>query len=83
MVTLSPLTHKIMVGIIASVVAGGIAAASNIVMSNLQTSSRIEAKVEDIATDFDRFTDIRYQADLENITKEIARVNTRIDKAID
>jgi len=79
---MTPLHHKILIGIVASVTAAGIAATSNLIINNLQTSSRIEAKVEDIATDFDRFTDIRYQADLENITKEIARTHERIDKAM-
>ena len=79
---MTPLHHKILIGAISTVVASGIIATSSIVITTLETSSRIEAKVEDISTDFDRFTDIRYQSDLDNITKEIARVNDRIDEAI-
>jgi hypothetical protein len=78
-VTMSPLTHKIIVGMIASVSAAGIIAMSNVIIKNNETSARIEAKVGDISTDFDRFVDLRYQADMDQIDRAIASVNARVD----
>lgn len=83
MVTMSPWMQKILVGVIASLTAAGIAAWSNIVIKNNETSARIEAKVEDIGRDFDRFVDLRYQADMDGIGEDMARLDVRIDKALD
>jgi len=82
-VTMSPWMQKILVGVIASLTAAGIAAWSNIVIKNNETSARIEAKVEDIGRDFDRFVDLRYQADMDGIGEDMARLDVRIDKALD
>lgn len=79
---MTPLHHKILIGVIASLASAGILAISGILVTTLQTSARIEAKMEDISTDFDSFVNLRYQADMDGVSQEFTRVNDRIDKAI-
>jgi hypothetical protein len=78
-----PWLQRLVIGVMVAVMGGGIAAWSNIVIKNNQTASRIEAKVEDIAIDFDRFVDLRYQADMDRINARIAQQDVRLDKLSD
>lgn len=73
--SMAPWVQRSMIGIVIAVVGGGIAAWSNLVIQNNATASRIEAKVEDIGRDFDSFTQIRYQQDLEDTRRRIADVD--------
>ena len=76
---MSPWVQRLIIGTLVAVIAGGIAAWSNLVIRNNETASRIEAKVDGLSINVDNFINIRYQDDLEDVREQIAEVRKRTE----
>lgn len=73
---MKPWMQRILVGVVVAVTGGGIAAWSTIVIKNLETSSRIETKVDGVSKRLDDF-DVRYQVDQDRIHDRLLAVENR------
>lgn len=79
-----PMTRKerIITGVVVAVTAGGILAGSNLLIRNNESAARIEATVVLTNRELQNFINIRYQADMDRIEGEFARIDQRIDQAL-
>jgi hypothetical protein len=77
---MKPWMQRILIGLVVALASTGMINAWNMVAENARSSTRIEQAVNDISTDFDRFTDIRYQADMEQLGRRMAQYEARLDR---
>jgi len=77
---MKPWVQRILIGMVVALASTGMINAWNMVAENARSSTRIEQAVHDISIDFDRFTDIRYQADMEQLGNRMAQYEARLDR---
>jgi hypothetical protein len=69
---MKPWLQRTVIGIAVAVSVTGLTVMSGVVMENQKANARIEAKLDDVINDFDRFVDLRYQRDVDELENDVA-----------
>lgn len=73
-----PWMQRTVVGIATTFCVAGIASLVDLVLTNHAAVVRIEQKIDDMDSDFDRFVDLRYQKDVEDLERDVATLRAAL-----
>lgn len=68
---MKPWLQRTIVGVCVAVSVTGLTVMSGVVMENQRSAARIEAKLDDVTNDFDRFVDLRYSREIDKLEREL------------
>jgi len=76
---MKPWLQRTIIGLSVTLSVSGITAFTSIILENQKSVARVEAKLDDLTSDFDRFVDLRYVKDIDDLEDHVAAVDARME----
>ncbi len=80
---MKPWLQRTIIGLSVTLSVSGITAFTSIILENQKSVARVEAKLDDLASDFDRFVDLRYVKDIDDLEDQVAAMDDRLERLRD